>query len=258
MSVHEQVPRLGEPTSTDNEQPSEPDKEDFHELADDEFTLEADEAAEPAAAKALPPLPPRAAAVRGLFAGSQPISAEELSTIELPPASVLSRVSELAGAELSARERLKRLVPQIRAREIYVQEVERALNAALGRVHGQAFRIAELQAELREALARTAPPHEATPRAAAVRGKTPRAAPKPKPKRKPEPDDLLKITGIGPRTAQQLQKLGVTFAVMAKWTAADVTRVAKRLATSPDRIQREGWIKQARALGKAPSKRKRG
>jgi predicted flap endonuclease-1-like 5' DNA nuclease len=251
MFVHDQVQRLGAPTSTDMEHPTDADKEDFHELRDDEFTLEADEAAEVSAAAARPPLPPKAAT----SSRSQALLTEELSTIEQPPASVLSRVSDLLSAELSARERLKRLVPQIRAREIYLQEVERALNTALGRVHGQAFRIAELEGELREALARSAPPPEAAVHAAAVRGKTQRAAPKPK--RKPAADDLQQISGIGPRSAQQLSELGITFALMAKWTAADVQRVAKRLVTSPERIQREGWVKQARALAKAPTKRKR-
>jgi predicted flap endonuclease-1-like 5' DNA nuclease len=259
MSVNDHAQRASAPTSKDSEPPTDPDadldKEDFHELRDDEFTLEADEASAVQAVPLaeVPPLPPWAAASRSLLDNLQRALDD---TIELPAAATLSSSAEKSPSELSARDRLKRLAQQIRAREIYVQEVERALHVATGRVRGQAFRIAELEIELRDALCRGVPVSEA-PRAAATRKRTSRPAPKTKPKPKPAPDDLLKITGVGPRTAQQLEKLGVTFAVMAKWTAADLTGIATKLATSPQRIQREGWIKQARALQKARDKRKR-
>jgi predicted flap endonuclease-1-like 5' DNA nuclease len=260
MFVNDHAQRVGVPTSKDSGPPTDleadPDKEDFRELRDDEFTLEADEgsAVPPAPKAAVPPLPPWAAASRSLLDNLQRALDD---TTELPAAATLSSSAEKSPSELSARDRLKRLAQQIRAREIYVQEVERALHVATGRVRGQAFRIAELEVELRDALARGVPVSEA-PRAAATRKRTSRPAAKPKDKPKASADNLVAISGIGPRTSEQLKKLRVTFAVMAKWTAADVTRIARALATSPERIQREGWIKQARALDKARDKRKPG
>jgi predicted flap endonuclease-1-like 5' DNA nuclease len=260
MSVNDHAQRVGAPASKASKPASDPaadpDKEGFHELRDDEFTLEADEASGvepiggvgPTAKAPVPPLPPWAAASRSLLENLQRALDD---TIELPAAATLSSSAEKSPSEPSARDRLKRLAQQIRAREIYVQEVERALHVATGRVRGQAFRIAELEIELRDTRARDLPVSEA-PRTTATRRRTTRPAAKPK----PSADDLLEINGIGPRTAEQLKKLRITFEMMAKWTPADVTRIAKTLATSPDRIQREGWIKQARALHKARDKRK--
>lgn len=79
----------------------------------------------------LPPLPPWAAASRSVLDGWNGESSQ--AAIELR----------------EAREDLVRFARQTYAREVYVQEVERALAAAHGRVRGQAFRIAELEQALR-------------------------------------------------------------------------------------------------------------
>ena len=395
MSIDEQVPRSDAATPKDD---TDLDKEDFYELRDDEFTLEVDDnVTESTISSAPPPLPPWAAESRSLLAATR----EDDSTVEVDqPASPLRAE---APSELSAREKLKRLVQQVIAREIYVKEVERALNHAIGRGHGQAFRIAELELELREVHAQLTwseqarvalesqavrdrelaamrkaqvvsavlashdvlePPLDATAArensvadtasieearesafawqvlrrdialsrelalpalaardsvltvgpnkdmAPAPRRRTPEAvqanqlhvaqseaartarlpkksartvrppkkpvrtaradAPRDRasssrtskkrasiPKATPTPDDLSKIAGIGVRTIAQLHKLGITsFARIASWTRSDVSRVARRLATSPARIQREDWIGQAGALSKARKQRK--
>jgi predicted flap endonuclease-1-like 5' DNA nuclease len=118
------------------------------------------------------------------------------------------------------------------AREVYCQEVELALVAAMGRVRGQAFRIAELESELRAARTAVVPDGEqARPTTAMQR------------------DDLQRIRGIGPRFAARLGELGVTsFDTVGNWSAADVTRVAEQLGISRERITRDSWAKQARAL----------
>ena len=60
-------------------------------------------------------------------------------------------------------------------------------------------------------------------------------------------DDLKKIDGIGPALANQLQKLGTsTFIQIARWKPEDVEKIAKKLATDPERIKRENWIAGAK------------
>ena len=63
-----------------------------------------------------------------------------------------------------------------------------------------------------------------------------------------EADDLKKIKGIGPKIENQLHELGVfTYAQIAAWTPDNVTWVDGYLSFR-GRIQREGWIEQARTL----------
>lgn len=60
-------------------------------------------------------------------------------------------------------------------------------------------------------------------------------------------DDLKKIHGIGPIFAETLQKLGTrTFIQIARWKPEDVEKIAKKLATDPERIKRENWIAGAK------------
>jgi len=60
-------------------------------------------------------------------------------------------------------------------------------------------------------------------------------------------DDLSKIHGIGPAFARTLNKLGLhTFVQIARWKPEDITKVAKKLYTAPDRIKRENWVAGAK------------
>ncbi len=64
-------------------------------------------------------------------------------------------------------------------------------------------------------------------------------------------DDLKKIKGVGPVLEGKLHALGVlTYAQIAGWTAEDVARVDEQL-NFKGRIEREGWIEQAKALSGA-------
>jgi len=66
----------------------------------------------------------------------------------------------------------------------------------------------------------------------------------------PARDDLTMIAGIGPQTAKLLAGLGVTrFAQVAAWTKADIASFGDKLRF-PDRIGREDWVRQAKALAK--------
>ncbi|WP_116597040.1 50S ribosomal protein L21 [Primorskyibacter marinus] len=61
-------------------------------------------------------------------------------------------------------------------------------------------------------------------------------------------DDLKKLSGVGPALEKRLHENGVTsFAQIAAWTEADVAEMDEKLSFK-GRIEREGWIAQAKDL----------
>ena len=61
-------------------------------------------------------------------------------------------------------------------------------------------------------------------------------------------DDLKKLSGVGPALEKKLLAGGVTtFAQIAAWTDADVAEMDEKLSFK-GRIEREGWIAQAKTL----------
>ncbi len=63
-------------------------------------------------------------------------------------------------------------------------------------------------------------------------------------------DDLKNLSGVGPALEKKLHEAGVTtFAQIAAWTEADVTAMDEKLSFK-GRIEREGWIEQAKELAK--------
>ena len=65
----------------------------------------------------------------------------------------------------------------------------------------------------------------------------------------PEADDLTVVKGIGAVSAERLSGIGITsLAQLAAWSDADVDDVGPRIKISPDRIRREDWVGQARAI----------
>jgi large subunit ribosomal protein L21 len=92
--------------------------------------------------------------------------------------------------------------------------------------------------------------------AGSVSSAAPVAAPKPAAKAKAAPapaaaagsDDLKKLSGVGPALEKKLHAAGVTtFAQIAAWTDADVAAIDEQLSFK-GRIEREGWIAQAKEL----------
>jgi small subunit ribosomal protein S2 len=62
------------------------------------------------------------------------------------------------------------------------------------------------------------------------------------------PDDLSKLTGMGPQLVKKLNEAGLFhYWQIAAMTPADVTKIDAELKLS-GRITREGWVAQARAL----------
>ena len=63
-------------------------------------------------------------------------------------------------------------------------------------------------------------------------------------------DDLKELSGVGPALEKKLHAAGVTtFAQIAAWGAADIAEFDEKLSFK-GRIEREGWVDQAKALAK--------
>ncbi|TMM54653.1 50S ribosomal protein L21 [Sulfitobacter sabulilitoris] len=64
-------------------------------------------------------------------------------------------------------------------------------------------------------------------------------------------DDLKQLSGVGPALEKKLLAEGITtFAQIAAWTDADVADMDEKLSFK-GRIEREGWIAQAKELSKS-------
>ncbi|MGI9393229.1 MAG: 50S ribosomal protein L21 [Boseongicola sp.] len=74
-----------------------------------------------------------------------------------------------------------------------------------------------------------------------------KAAPKAKASEK---DDLKQLSGVGPAIEKKLHDLGVTtFAQIAKWGKAEIADFDDKLSFK-GRIERDGWVDQAKAIVK--------
>ena len=100
------------------------------------------------------------------------------------------------------------------------------------------------------AVAAAAPAKKAAPKKAEAKAAAPKkAAPKKAaPKAAAAADDLKKLSGVGPALEKKLLEAGVTtFAQIAGWKKADVAAMDEKLSFK-GRIEREGWIDQAKTL----------
>ena len=62
------------------------------------------------------------------------------------------------------------------------------------------------------------------------------------------PDDLAKLQGVGPQIVKKLNDIGIFhYWQIAAMTPDDVTRMDRELKFS-GRIERDGWVNQARSL----------
>ncbi len=90
------------------------------------------------------------------------------------------------------------------------------------------------------------PKAEAVPEASAA--PAPAAAETPAAAASTGPDDLKKLKGVGPKIEEKLRAAGVTsFAQIAAWTADDIAKMDELLAFK-GRIDRDGWVEQAKTL----------
>ncbi|MEL7212025.1 MAG: 50S ribosomal protein L21 [Pseudomonadota bacterium] len=92
---------------------------------------------------------------------------------------------------------------------------------------------------------KAAPKKEAAPKAEAKK-----AAPKKAAAKAEGGDDLKQLSGVGPALEKKLHEAGVTtFAQIAAWNSDDVAAMDEKLSFK-GRIEREGWIEQAKELAK--------
>jgi len=95
----------------------------------------------------------------------------------------------------------------------------------------------------------TAKPAKKAEKAAAPKAEK-KDAPKKAAKADAAGDDLKKLSGVGPALEKKLHDAGVTtYAQIAAWTEADVAAMDEKLSFK-GRIEREGWIDQAKELAK--------
>ena len=102
-----------------------------------------------------------------------------------------------------------------------------------------------------KAVEAAAPKKKAAPKKAEAKAEAPKAKAAPKAaKADAGADDLKKLSGVGPALEKKLLEAGVTtFAQIAAWTDADVAAMDEKLSFK-GRIEREGWIEQAKELAK--------
>jgi predicted flap endonuclease-1-like 5' DNA nuclease len=139
-----------------------------------------------------------------------------------------NRVRELEAAEASNRERIARL------------EQELGETRASGLLQGGAAPLATAPAAEPDRAGGVPPPVEP------VRGMPPPRLPGPE----GEPDDLKRISGIGPGIEKTLHELGIYhFRQIAELTPDNVAWIDQRLRFR-GRVEREDWIGQAQRLAR--------
>ena len=94
-----------------------------------------------------------------------------------------------------------------------------------------------------------AAPKKVAPNKAEPKAEAPKAAPKKAaPKAAAAADDLKQLSGVGPALEKKLVAAGITtFAQIAAWGADDIAEFDEKLSFK-GRIEREGWVEQAKAL----------
>ena len=91
----------------------------------------------------------------------------------------------------------------------------------------------------------------ATSKTSSTKQKSTKRSPTKKTKKSLAPDDLKEIKGIGESIESVLHDAGVTtFAQIAKLNKRQKEDIAKRLKKFADRIGRDRWVEQAKALHK--------
>jgi predicted flap endonuclease-1-like 5' DNA nuclease len=151
--------------------------------------------------------------------------------------------AELAAAR-EAQGRLETSLAELReladSRDSRARGLEQALESGRERI----ARLEQELSEARRAGAEGAITGDAAPGAEPIRGTRPPALPSPE----GDPDDLKKISGIGPGIEKTLHGLGIYhFRQIAQFTPDHVAWVDQRLRFR-GRIEREDWIGQARKL----------
>ena len=165
-----------------------------------------------------------------------PLMAHPVAAMVATSAIGFGIAGQMAGAMLgvmqSAAERTKSMLDE--AAELAARVENADGTAALVKAKPELRVVPKAETPAAEPKAKVAREMSATPRAAkAVKA-----------------DDLKAISGIGPKLEQVLNGMGLKrYADIAALTDADAARIEAELGFS-GRIARDGWVEQAKALGK--------
>jgi predicted flap endonuclease-1-like 5' DNA nuclease len=123
--------------------------------------------------------------------------------------------------------------PEVRALQDELREVMAHRDRLRLRTLRQDERIAQLQADLAAQTAEVGRLGQALAREGSTAELT----------------DLKRVQGIGPAFERALRQQGVTsLEMIAAWSEEEAVEMARRIGTTPHRIQRDGWVRSAREL----------
>jgi large subunit ribosomal protein L21 len=121
------------------------------------------------------------------------------------------------------------------------------VKAAVGAGSVAAVAVAATEAKAKPKPAKKA---EAKPAKEEKKAAPKKAAPKKAAKADAGADDLKELSGVGPALEKKLHAAGVTtFAQIAAWSDDDAAEMGEKLDFK-GRIEREGWVEQAKKLAK--------
>ena len=145
------------------------------------------------------------------------------------------------------------IVEQMRDKKIVIFKKRRRQNYRRKKGHRQhltVLKVTDILTDGAKPKAKKAAPKKAAPKAEAKADAPAKAAAKPAAAKAADGDDLKKLSGVGPVLEQKLLDAGVTsFAQIAAWTEADIAEFDEKLSFK-GRIEREGWVDQAKELAK--------
>jgi predicted flap endonuclease-1-like 5' DNA nuclease len=216
-------------------------------------------------APATPPPPPQRTSAPPSFARplTQPPGVSATAQLEQRLGATQVELRKLGSERHTLRSRLRREADRLRELESALR-AEKELRSQASEEHfaailGLRTRLAEVETErdaetarlqaelsqLRVELQNAAAALERAPTAVAESGPPPGSN-----KSGKVLTGLRRIRGIGPAYQRVLEQAGVSrVQQIAAWTDSDVVAFAERLKVRPDRIAKDDWIGQAKALG---------
>lgn len=135
-----------------------------------------------------------------------------------------------------------------RGKKLRVVKFRRRQNSRTRTGHRQNFTELEITAIGGKGAAKKAAPKkaEAPKKAAPKKAEAPKKEAPKKAAKSDSPDDLTKISGVGPVIVGKLEAMGITtFQQVADFSAEDITRIDEEL-NFKGRIERDEWVKQAK------------
>ena len=151
---------------------------------------------------------------------------------------------QVAGAAVAAE-----ILEQGRGPKITIFKKRRRQNYRRKKGHRQLLTVLKVT-EILTGGAKAKPAAKKAAKKAEPKADTKKAAPKKAAAASGDADDLKKLSGVGPVLETKLIEAGVTsFAQIAAWTDKDVETFDEKLSFK-GRIEREGWVDQAKELAK--------